>query len=84
MAAFFKNAFLHWQTTGAGLIAGALTAWAAIPGLEQLPLSQQLAKLGGAVFVAVMGLLAKDASKAPAAIEAATQAVTNATNGPQK
>lgn len=59
-----KNAFAHPQTTIAGLIAGALTAWAAIPGLEQLPVGQQFARLGGAFFVAVVGVLAKDSGKA--------------------
>lgn len=64
MLNLLKAAFSHPQTTIAGLIAGALTAWAATPGLEQLPLSQQFAKLGGALFVAVVGALAHDGGKA--------------------
>jgi hypothetical protein len=64
MGAFLKATFVHWQTTVAGLIAGALTAWSAIPGLESLPAGQQAAKLGSALFVALVGLLAHDGNKA--------------------
>jgi hypothetical protein len=64
MGAFFGTVFAHWQTSVAGLLAGALTAWAAIPGLEALPAGQQAAKLGSALFVALVGLLAHDGNKA--------------------
>lgn len=60
MGDLFKKVFGSWQTTTAGVLAGALTAWAAIPGLDQKPLSQQLAAFGSALAVALVGILAKD------------------------
>jgi hypothetical protein len=59
-----KQIFTHWQTTTAGVLAGALTAWAAVPGLEQKPLGQQFLALGAALFTALVGILAKDSGKA--------------------